>query len=119
MRTDIAYEVSDLRTSEKSKLGPVGIVVTIPGGLWIETNNRRGYFLDVAGADEGQLVDRNDDGILEFNTGDGLILLTRLRLSNYKQRVYPYIQGNPGPFDSDDSVNQFFFEVVFNMGMDS
>ena len=113
MRTDISYEVTDLRERPENPLGPVGIIHYAPNGLIIEANNERGLFVDLSDDDDDDIfTDREDEGVVMFDLDDGLIILTKLDLANYRERVYPYLHGNPGPFKSDTEVNDHFYKFL-------
>jgi len=113
MRTDISYYVTDLREGDITRLPPVGIIQYVPGGLNV-SGHGVGLFVNLTNdSDEGSLlVDRESEGVVEFDLPEGLVILTRLNLGNYKDRVFPYINGNPGPFESDDAVNEHFHKFL-------
>ena len=114
MKTDISYEVSDFREGIEPRLGPVGALKNVQGGITISTNNGVGLFVDLEleEPDGGIFEDRDEDGVIVLNMPEGHIVCTRLGLGNYRSHVYPYLAGDPGPFATDAAVNRHFFRYL-------
>ena len=114
MRTDIAYEIVDLRQGEVQQLGSVAVLTQVLGGILIETNARVGLRVDLTDDDDKHSVlsDREEEGIIEFELPEGTLHLVRLGLANYNRSVYPTLHGNPGKFATDAEVNAHFYQAV-------
>lgn len=114
MRTDISYEIIDGRTiSGRDKLGSVGVIQTLPVGLVVKSSDLSHYHFDMSNIpdDEVPFDDLEESGRVILGTKDGPIILERLALANYHERVLPFVKDVP-KFATDEEVNAFFYKAV-------
>lgn len=115
MKTDIAYEISDLRNGDEVPLlGVVGIITRVPGGIEIKSNTMVGLFVDLEADTDDVILQDNGDQVI-FNLPEGTVHLEKLRVENYRRRVLPFLD-LPQPFYlKDDEVNVAFYVELKEM----
>lgn len=111
MNTSWAYEIVDMRglDNEAQRLGPMGVVDYIPGGLAVKACNRRALVVDLANEpdDSNVVQDQEEQGRLVFNTETGPVVLTKLTLRLYREKVAPFVPSSQ-LFSGDDDCNEYW-----------
>jgi hypothetical protein len=118
MKTDISYEVIDLRDVDQThKMLSVAMVQPMPGGLSILALNRRGLFLDLESIpdDEAPIEDHEDQGRLIVHTEEGTIVLEALGLDNWRKNVLPFFGDDGQVFSRDKEVNDHYYQRLREM----
>lgn len=111
MKKDRAYEVVDMRQNPNYKLGVVGIIEHVPGGLEINTD-RKGIFVDLSKDENDEILEiDNDTETVTFHLDEGLIVMTVLNQDNYIKRVAPFVDWVPEDF-SDEGLNKYFYKKL-------
>lgn len=108
MRTDISYEIIDGRElPADQKLGLIGILNTIPGGVTIMTNrDHEGLTFPIV--HERDFEDLHEQDMCVLHTKQGDITLQKLTLTNFED-VIPFLEGDPPDFKDDDALNSYFY----------
>lgn len=106
MRTDVAYEVVDMR---EPPIGRFGIIHTVPGGLKVFTERGYADFLEWNDEDDDAFIDDEARGTISVMTATGRIEFVRLGLDNWEE-LEPFWSGATPDFKTDDEVNRYVYE---------
>lgn len=115
MKTDVAYEVVDLRDRTHTHLlGVIGVISQVPGGIEIKTNTI-GTIVDLTQDDDDTMIQDNGDGTITFNTPEGTIFLEELRLDNWRRRAVPVLPPDQPNYRTDSEVQEAVYNLLRNL----
>ena len=107
MKTDVAYEIVDMRSPPMDR---IGIIRTVPGGINVYTNRDLPIFLQWDDEDDESFMDDEATGRVSILTPAGRrVEFMQLGLDNWKE-LEPFWEENVPEFNSDEAVNKYFYE---------
>ena len=111
-----SYEITDLRDIEPgAKLGLVGIILPVVGGINIKAINRRGLAIDAEAYpndDDLPIEAYPNEGRMLLHMPEGTIIMERLTLANWRKNVKPFYGDNGQVFSRDSEVNEYYLDFV-------
>lgn len=106
MKTDIAYEVVDMR---EVPIGRFGVIHPVPGGLKVFTERGYASFLEWDDEDDEAFIDDEERGTISVVTTTGRVEFIALGLDNWEE-LKPFWNGMVPDFETDEEVNRYFYE---------
>jgi len=111
MKKGRVYEVVDMRQGVEPKLGVIGVIEHVPGGLEIHTD-RKGIFIDRRKDEDDEILEIDSDTeTFTFHLKEGLVVMTGLHKNNYLERVAPFVNWVPEDM-SDKGLDEFFYPRI-------
>ena len=110
MKTDVIYEIIDLRVGVLPFPERMGIIRQFPGGLTVITPTKD-FFLEWDDDDDEAFTDDEKNGMLSIVTAQGRIEFHKLGLDNWAE-LEPFWQAVVPDFGSDGEVNDYFYRLL-------